>query len=101
MTVACLTSAYSFRVLLAVFYAPNTAKKKNLSVPGQSLTLILPLCILAIGSIFRGYLLSDALIGWGTDFWGNRITLSPRTNNRIRSHMIPVWISRLPLLTVF
>jgi NADH:ubiquinone oxidoreductase subunit 5 (subunit L)/multisubunit Na+/H+ antiporter MnhA subunit len=56
MTVACLTSAYSFRVLWAVFYAPNTAKKKNLSVPGQSLSLVVPLCILTLGSLFRGYL---------------------------------------------
>ena len=101
MTVACLTSAYSFRVLIAVFYAPRTAKKKNLRVPGVPFTMIVPLCILAVGSIFRGYLLSDAAIGWGTNFWGNSITLSPGTNRRIRSHMIPVWISGLPLLTVF
>jgi hypothetical protein len=52
-------------------------------------------------SIFRGYLLSDRAIGWGSDFWGNRIVNSPGTNRRIRSHMIPVWVSALPLLTVF
>ena len=101
MTVACLTSAYSFRVLFAVFYGPNTAKKKNITVPGQSLTLVLPLCILAIGSIWRGYLLNDALIGQGSDFWGNSITVSPRTNNRMRRHMIPVWRNLLPLFAVF
>lgn len=101
MTVACLTSAYSFRVLLAVFYAPNTAKKSRVRVPGVPYTMVVPLCILAVGSIFRGYLLSDALIGWGSDFWGNSISLSPRTNRAIRSHMIPVWVSALPLLTVF
>lgn len=101
MTVACMTSAYSFRVLFAVFSAPNTAKKKNQRVPGVPLTMMFPQCILAFGSIQRGYFLSDALIGWGTDFWGNSLTLSPRTNSAVRSHMIPVWISRQPLVTVF
>lgn len=101
MTVACLTSAYSFRVLLAVFYAPNSAKKSEIRVPGVSYTMSVPLCILAIGSIFRGYLLSDALIGWGTDFWGNSLLISPRTTRSVRSHMIPVWVSALPLVTVF
>jgi len=62
--------------------------------------MAVPLCILAFGSIFRGYLLSDALIGWGTDFWGNSIIASPATTQAVRSHMIPVWISALPLVTV-
>lgn len=100
MTVACQTSAYSFRVLLAVFYAPNNARKSEVRVPGVPLTMVIPLCILATGSIFRGYLLSDALIGWGSDFWASSITASPGTVQAVRSHMIPVWISALPLLTV-
>lgn len=101
MTVACQTSAYSFRVLIAVFYAPNNARKSEVRTPGVPLTMAVPLCILAIGSIFRGYLLSDALIGWGTDFWANSIVASPATTQAVRSHMIPVWISALPLVTVF
>lgn len=101
MTVACLTSAYSFRVLIAVFYRPNNARKSEVRTPGVPLTMALPLCILAIGSIFRGYLLSDALIGWGSDFWGNSIVPAPATTSAVRSHMIPVWISALPLRTVF
>ena len=101
MTVALLTSAYSFRVLLLVFYAPNNAKKNRQRVPGVPFSMTMPQCILAVLSIFRGYFLSDAVIGWGSDFWGTRIVNSPGTNRRIRSHMIPVWVSALPLLTVF
>jgi NADH:ubiquinone oxidoreductase subunit 5 (subunit L)/multisubunit Na+/H+ antiporter MnhA subunit len=101
MTVACLTSAYSFRVLLAVFYAPNNARKSELRTPGVPLTMVIPLCILALGSIFAGYLLSDRVIGWGSDMWGNSLVPSPGTSQRVRSHMIPVWVSRLPLGTVF
>lgn len=101
MTVACLTSAYSFRVLLAVFYCPNNARKKEVRTPGVPLTMTVPLLILALLSIFRGYLLSDMTIGWGTSFWGNRIVASPATSQSVRSHMISVWVSLLPLATVF
>jgi hypothetical protein len=52
-----------------------------------------PLCILRRLSIFRGYFLSDRAIGWGTDFWGTSLLNSPGTNRRVRSHMIPVWVS--------
>lgn len=101
MTVACLTSAYSFRVLIAVFYAPNNARKSEIRTPGVPLTMGIPLVLLAIGSIFRGYIQSDALIGWGTSFWGNSIVNSPATVQSVRSHMIPVWISGQPQITVF
>lgn len=101
MTVALLTSAYSFRVLLLVFYAPNNRKKNRQRVPGVPFSMTMPLCILRILSIFRGYFQSDRTIGWGSDFWGRAILNSPGTNRRIRSHMIPVWVSVQPVLTVF
>jgi NADH-ubiquinone oxidoreductase chain 5 len=56
-----------------VFYAPNNARKSEVRTSGVPLTMVVPLILLAIRSIFRGYLLSDALIGWGTDFWANSI----------------------------
>ncbi len=101
MTVALLTSAYSFRVLLLVFYAPAAAKKNRLRVPGVPFSMTRPQCILGRLSIFRGYFLSDRTIGWGTDFWGTSLLYSPGTNRRVRSHMIPVWVSALPYMTVF
>ncbi|KAF6251441.1 hypothetical protein COO60DRAFT_1274958, partial [Scenedesmus sp. NREL 46B-D3] len=76
------TSAHSFRFLIAVFYAPTNARKSEVKTPGVPLTMAVPLCILAFGRIFRGYLLSDALIEWGTDFWGNSIVASPATHKQ-------------------
>jgi len=59
-----------------------------------------PLIVLAVGSIFAGYMLSDALIGWGSPFWGTSIPLAPGTTAIVASHMIPVWASWLPLMSV-
>eukprot|EP00879_Flechtneria_rotunda_P000090 GHRR01000137.1.p2 GENE.GHRR01000137.1~~GHRR01000137.1.p2 ORF type:complete len:106 (+),score=5.92 GHRR01000137.1:1294-1611(+) len=100
MTVAILTSAYSFRVLIAVFYIKNNARRSENRTPGVPLTMVVPLVLLAIGSVFRGYLASDAFIGWGTDLWGISLVSAPATVDAVRSHMIPVWRSALPLITV-
>lgn len=101
MTVAALTSAYSFRVQIAVFYAPTNARKTELRAPGVPLTMVIPQILLAIGSVYRGYQQSDGLIGWGSSLWGNSIVAAPATGYAVRSHMIPVWISALPQVTVF
>jgi hypothetical protein len=60
-----------------------------------------PFCFGAGFCGFRGYFLSDRAIGWGSDFWGTSLLNSPGTNRRISSHIIPVWVSSLPLFTVF
>jgi NADH:ubiquinone oxidoreductase subunit 5 (subunit L)/multisubunit Na+/H+ antiporter MnhA subunit len=51
MAVACMTSAYSFRLLASVFYDKPTINRVNLSVPGAHPFMTVPLVILAIGSI--------------------------------------------------
>lgn len=101
MTVATQTSAYSFRVQIAVFYAKNNARKTELRTPGVPLTMIAPQCIQAVGSMFRGYQQSDGLIGWGSTLWANSIVAAPATSYSVRAHMIPVWISAQPQITVF
>lgn len=101
MTVAALTSAYSFRVLYAAFAAPANCRRTEITTPDVPLVMWLPLCLLATGSITVGYLLSDALIGWGSDFWGTSVMLAPATFSHIASHMIPIWGAWLPLSTVF
>ena len=100
MAVACMTSAYSFRVLYSVFYDSPTVNRVNVSVPGASLFMTVPLVILATGSIVQGYVYREALIGWGSAFWRTSVQHFPQTNRRVRSHMIPVWASFLPLITV-
>lgn len=101
MTVAAMTSAYSFRVLYAAFGASPNARRSELSTPGLPLTMALPLIILSVGSILAGYFLSDALIGWGSGFWGTSVPLAPGNTAIVESHTIPVWASWLPLASVF
>lgn len=101
MTVAALTSAYSFRLLYAGFIETTNARRLEVSKPGVPYTMATALAILAFGSVFAGYLLSDVLIGWGTNFWQVAIQIAPATVYAIDAHMIPVWAAWLPIATVF
>jgi len=101
MTVAALTSAYSFRVLIASFCSPANNKRAELSTPGLTMTMWVPLILLSVFSITSGYLLSDALIGWRSGFWRMSIQYAPSTTQAIASHMIPTWAAWLPFITVF
>jgi NADH-ubiquinone oxidoreductase chain 5 len=51
-----------------------------------------PLVLLAFGSIFVGYVFRDALIGAGTDFFGNAIFILPEHLNVLEAEFIPVGI---------
>ncbi|HEY9710725.1 MAG TPA: NADH-quinone oxidoreductase subunit L, partial [Oculatellaceae cyanobacterium] len=101
MFVASLTSAYSFRVLYAAFGATPNARRLELSTPGVPYTMAVPLVLLSAGSIFWGYLISDAAVGWGTPFWQHSIVNAPANLFSVESHMIPVWAAWLPLFSVF
>lgn len=100
MIVAAFTSAYSFRVLIQTFMAPANSRRTEVSHTGVPYTMASALTLLAIGSIFAGYQFSDALIGWGSPFWAASVQIAPGTNAAISSHMMPVLLSYLPLLTV-
>lgn len=101
MMVAALTSIYSFKILLASFVFYPNARKSELSTPGLSFSLMAPLFLLAIFSVIAGYLFNDALIGWGSSFWGGTSLIAPGTLYSIDSHIIPVWAATLPLASVF
>lgn len=100
MTVAAFTSLYSFKVLLSGFALFPNARKNELSLPGLNFTMMFPLAILSFFSVTAGYLLNDALIGWGTSFWNTSILSAPSTIYAVDSHFIPVWSAWLPLLSV-
>ena len=73
---ALLTSIYSWRLIFKTFHGNYNNKKLNISSMHESpMVMIIPLIILAIGSIFSGFLFKDLFIGIesSSNFWKNSI----------------------------
>lgn len=67
---AISTAAYSVRLVWFVFFGPYNGYRGNLrNVHYQDKFIVWPLLILALLSIFGGYLLSECFIGIGSDFF--------------------------------
>ena len=71
---ALFTSFYSFRLLFLTFINNPQSSLTNFKFSGESpLSMSLPLFLLALGSIFIGYLGKDAFIGIGSSFFTHSI----------------------------
>ena len=97
---AGLTAFYSFRLISLVFLTvPNNLKSVYSNTHEANLLVIIPLCILALFSIFFGYVFSDLFVGVGTDFFGNSLYISPNNIVLIESeYTLPLLIKLLPAL---
>lgn len=95
---AFFTAFYSFRLIYLTFIANPNAPRTNIEHAHDApFIMALPLMILAIGSIFVGYVMKDMIIGVGTDFWGNAIFTHPTNLTLIESEFIPTPIKLLPV----
>src|SRR5271155_5844273 len=75
---AGLTAFYSFRLISLVFLTvPNGIKNVYLNSHESNLAVIIPLFVLALFSIFFGFVFSDLFVGVGSDFFGNSIFINP------------------------
>jgi len=75
---AGITAFYSFRLISLVFLTtPQGNKDSYLNSHESKLAVIVPLLILAIFSIFFGFIFSDLFVGLGTDFFGNSVFTHP------------------------
>ena len=97
---AFLTSIYSWRLIFKTFHGSyNNSKIKFESMHESPLVMIIPLMILAIGSIFAGILFKDLFIGHQTsyEFWSSSIKfLEP-----LSKYHPPTWFLFLtPVLVV-
>lgn len=101
-TVVLLTSYYSFRLLFLTFLAPSATFKVSTSkVHDAPFVLGFPLILLALGSIFVGYLAKDMMIGLGTSFWSNSLFILPKHSVLLESEYIPQGYKFIPLLFTF
>ena len=97
-----LTAYYSFRLLFLTFLAPTNVHKSNLlDVHDAPPLMALPLVLLALGSIFLGYLGKDMMIGVGTNFWGNSLLVLPQNLALLESEYIPQMQKLTPLAATF
>jgi NADH-ubiquinone oxidoreductase chain 5 len=75
---AGITAFYSFRLISLVFLTnPNGQKQSYLNSHESNIATIIPLLILALFSIFFGYVFSDLFVGVGSDFFGNSLFIQP------------------------
>ena len=75
---AFCTAFYSTRLLFLVFLS-NTSGNKNIILNSHEggWKMTFPLFLLCVLSIIIGYFSTDMLIGFGTDYWGASIYISP------------------------
>ena len=96
------TAYYSTRLLLLTFLTQRAGLRKQVSeIHDSPAAISVPLFLLAIASIFVGFLGQDMMIGVGTPFWGNALFVDPLHSNRVESEYIPQQIKLLPLLFTF
>ena len=94
-----MTSYYSFRLLFLTFLTPTSAFKSTLNKTHEAPFLMaFPLILLALGSIFVGYLGKDMMIGLGTNFWGNSLFVLPKNLILLESEYIPQTQKWVPLV---
>jgi NADH-ubiquinone oxidoreductase chain 5 len=95
---AGLTAFYSFRLISLVFLvSPNGNKQSYLNSHEASIAAIIPLIILALFSIFFGYLFSDMFVGMGSDFFGNSVFIHPNNITLVEAeYSLNIWIKLLP-----
>ena len=57
-----------------------------------------PLFVLSLGALFGGYLTRDAIIGPGSNYWGNAIVTLPEHAILLDAEWIPLSIKWIPLV---
>ena len=100
---AGITAFYSFRLISLVFLTtPQGNKESYLNSHESKLAVIVPLLILAIFSIFFGFLFSDLFVGLGTDFWANSVFTHPNNISLVEAEfsLNPI-IKLLPAILSF
>ncbi len=101
---AGLTAFYSFRLICLVFLTvPNGPKQSYLNAHEANNKVIIPLFLLALFSIFFGFIFSDLFVGMASDFFGNAIFIKPNNISLIEAEFsLPLIIKLLPaLLSLF
>jgi len=96
---AFFTAFYSMRLLHLTFLSEtNMFRPVVANVHDAPFRMALPLAILAVPSIFIGFVTKDMIIGVGTDFWGNALFTLPQNSILLDAEFIPHSIKLVPVV---
>lgn len=96
---AFCTAFYSMRLLYLTFLTQSNSYQKTLKVAHESpFFMSFPLGILAVSSIFVGYISKDLFIGLGTNFWNNAIFIDPLHVTYIDAEFLPTIVKLFPVV---
>jgi NADH-quinone oxidoreductase subunit L len=94
---ALLTAYYSWRLLLLTFHGIPRADDAVMSHIHESPpSMLIPLFILAAGSLFSGYMFYDLFVGGSTTFWGTAIFVLPQDEVIKAAHHVEGWVEWCP-----
>jgi NADH-ubiquinone oxidoreductase chain 5 len=97
---AGLTAFYSFRLISLTFLTyPNAKRSDYLNSHEASISVVIPLTILALFSIFFGFVFSDLFVGVGSDFFTNSIFIKPKNITLIEAEFsLPIILKLFPAI---
>jgi len=102
ITAAFLTAFYSFRLIFMVFHGETNADEKTFNHAHESpKNMLIPLFILAAGSIFAGYIGYSILnmVSVDNNFFDNAIFVADANKNLLEEiHHTPAFIKYLPIM---
>ncbi len=92
---AGLTSFYSWRLIFKTFHGEPHDKKHYDAAHESPLWMLVPIGVLAAGSILAGYPFKELFAGHGVEeFFGNSLKMHPHIIEEMET--IPEWIAMLP-----
>lgn len=93
------TSFYSYRLLFLTYLNKTNSYKSFMGHPHEAnLILGLPLALLALGSLFVGYLTKDMIVGLGTAFWGNSLLILSKNMSYLEAEYLPFYVKIIPFI---
>jgi NADH-ubiquinone oxidoreductase chain 5 len=95
---AMITAFYSFRLISMTFLTvPNAPKKDYEGTHEQEIIVMIPLIILALMSIFFGYIAKDSFVGMGSDMLATSLFVHPSHITLVEAEFsIPTFYKLLP-----
>ncbi|MCG6115307.1 MAG: NADH-quinone oxidoreductase subunit L [Mesorhizobium sp.] len=95
---AVFTSFYSWRLIFMTFHGkPRASADVMHHVHESPPVMLVPLYILAVGSLFAGFLFKEYFVGHHYDgFWQGALYTLPDNNILGEFHYVPLWVAASP-----